>query len=77
MYPLQESKVKCWPLYSAHIKYSEREMSALKNAPRVYYNLFIFNTIPSGFHPAGHKADTADRYFILTTVGEAQQLVCY
>lgn len=77
MYPLQESKVKCWPLYRARIKYSEREMSALKSAPRVYYHLFIFNTNPSVFQPPGHKADIADRHFILTIVGEAQQLVCY
>lgn len=77
MYPLQESKVKCWPLYSAHIKYSEREMSALRSAPRVYYHLFIFNTNPSGFQPTGHKANTADRYFILTIVREAQQPMCY
>lgn len=77
MYPLQESKVKCWPLYSAHIKYSEREMSALRSAPRVYYHLFIFNTNTSGFQPTGHKANTADRYFILTVVREAQQPMCY
>lgn len=77
MYPLQENKVKCWPLYNAHIKYSEREMSALKSAPRVYSHLFIFNTNPSVFQGTGHKAYTTDRYFILTVVGEVQQPVCY
>lgn len=77
VYPLQEGKVKCWPLYSAHIKYSEREMSALKSAPKIYYHLFIFNTNPSVFQPTGRKADTAGRYFILIIVGEAQQLMCY
>lgn len=77
MYQQRESKVKCWPLYGAHIKYSEREMSALKSAPRVYYYLFILNTNPSVFQPTGHKGDAADRYFILTTAGEDQQPACY
>lgn len=52
-------------------------MSALRSAPKVYYHLFIFNTNPSVFQPTGHKTDKAERYFILTIVGEAQQPVCY
>lgn len=51
-------------------------MSALKSAPRVYFHLFIFNTNPV-FQATEHKAYTADRYFRLTIVGEAQQSVCY
>lgn len=36
MYQLQKSKVKCWPLYDAHIEYSHGEMSALTSAHRTY-----------------------------------------
>lgn len=51
MYQLQESKVNCWPLYNAHIKYSPREMSALTRAHRTYtqtnqWKHLIFNTHP-------------------------------
>lgn len=66
-------------LTSAHRIYTQQPVKHLWGFFFVFFLIIIiiFNTKPPFFQPTGGKVDEADRYFMLTTLGEAQQPVCY